>query len=411
MPIYSGDQAVASFLEMCAQQGWESFFLIADHNTYRVLGEEVHQALQGTGRDVELVLLNPEGLHADSVAVSRVLAKYDANPRIFVGVGSGTITDITRFTSHRSRNDFISFPTAGSVDAYTSKNAAMTIGEMKGSIYCHAPIAIFTDIPIIMNAPDKMTASGVADLLGKFTSGADWRMSKLLWDADFNQEIYDRLFENAQRIARNVDGISNRLTDSMSELMACQYESGFCMADFGNSAPASGGEHHIGHAWEMLFHWKGREGLQHGDAVGVAMLFEAHWYEQLRSLSLQRATEMLQHLSIPSSDEQEKILREGMPMIAEDIINSHPIYMQLSGDPAKRLSIRERIIDQWDEVQSIAATVPPVEQLRDWLITVGAPTSTAELGLSDEQAQLGYEFGHYLRERFSINLMRKLFGW
>lgn len=410
MPIYSGNQAVNAFIKMCDQEGWNSFFVIADDNTYRVLGEQVHQALQGKGWDVLLARLDAERLHTDSVAVSRVLAKFDAHQRIFVAVGSGTITDITRFTSHRSRNPFISFPTAGSVDAYTSQNSAMTIGEMKGSVYCQAPIAIFTDIPTIMGAPDAMTASGVADLLGKFSSTADWMMSMLIWGADFDQQIYTRLLQNAQRIAQNVRGISRHEAESMAVLMDCQYESGFCMADFGNSAPASGGEHHIAHAWEMMFHWEGREGLQHGDAVGVAALFEASQYERLRSLSKDEAQHLLQHTNIPAYEEQETAVQAGMPTIAGEIISSRPIFLQLS-DENIFLDVRERILDQWHEIQTTAATVPSVDQMRGWLEEVGAQTSTAALGLSEKEARMGYEYGHYLRERFSINLLRKLFGW
>jgi hypothetical protein len=53
--------------------------------------------------------LNPEHLHADDFSLTRGFRSYDAQPRLFVAVGSGTITDITRSTSHRSRNPFVSF--------------------------------------------------------------------------------------------------------------------------------------------------------------------------------------------------------------------------------------------------------------------------------------------------------------
>ena len=137
----------------------------------------MHQAVQQQGWDVIYLILDPEGLHADGTTLTRVLNAYDAVPRLFVAVGSGTITDTVRFTSHRSQNQFVSFPTAASVDAYTSINAPVTIGRLKGSIYCHAPIAIFTDLPTICESPKFLTASGFGDLISKLTSSSDWKIS------------------------------------------------------------------------------------------------------------------------------------------------------------------------------------------------------------------------------------------
>ena len=162
MPIYVGDKAIEEFIAFCKKGNYEKFILIADENTYRVLGEQVYQAMQAQGWDVQLEVLNPDHLHTDDFSITRVLATYDAQSRLFVAVGSGTITDVTRFTSHRTRNSFVSFPTAASVDAYTSRNAPATVGGLKGSIYCHAPIAIFTDLKTICESPRFLTASVLA---------------------------------------------------------------------------------------------------------------------------------------------------------------------------------------------------------------------------------------------------------
>ena len=92
-----------------------------------------------------------------------------------------------------------------------------------------------------------------------------------------------------QQAADVVDGISTADPKSMAVMMEGQFASGFCMADFGSSAPASGGEHHIAHIWEMMFHWENKEGLYHGHAVGVAAIMCAEWYQRLRSLSREEA--------------------------------------------------------------------------------------------------------------------------
>ena len=96
MPIYVGDNAIEEFINFNKKNNFGEFYLIADENTYAVLGKSVHEALEKQGWDVLTQVLDPEHLHADDFSLTRVFATYDAKPRLFVAVGSGTITDITR---------------------------------------------------------------------------------------------------------------------------------------------------------------------------------------------------------------------------------------------------------------------------------------------------------------------------
>ena len=410
MPIMIGNDMIEKFIQYCKKNQYEKFLIVADENTARVLGDKVHQAVKGQGWDAIYHVFDPKGLHADDTTLTRVFNTYDAVPRLFVAVGSGTITDTARFTSHRSQNQFVSFPTAASVDAYTSKNAPITIGGLKGSIYCHAPIAIFTDLPTICASPKFLTASGFGDLMGKLTSSSDWKITHLVWGSGFDEGIYESALRAAQSAAEVVDGIRSADPESMTVLMEGQFASGFCMADFGNSAPASGAEHHISHIWEMMFDWENRDGLWHGNAVGVAAIQCAEWYQRLRALSREDVQVLINNITIPSREEQITVLKENIPLIAEEIIASDPIYLQLS-DPKKLELIQGRMLDRWDEIQAVAAHVPPPHVISGWIKSLGGPVTTQELDLSQEQAQIAFDYGHYLRERFSINIIRTMFGW
>jgi glycerol-1-phosphate dehydrogenase [NAD(P)+] len=206
MPIMIGDKAIEKFIEFCQQKQYERFIIVAD-------------AVKRQGWDLIYHVLDPEGLHTDGTTLTRVLAAYDAVPRLFVAVGSGTITDTVRFTSHRSQNQFVSFPTAASVDAYTSQNAPVTVGHLKGSIYCHAPIAIFTDLPTICASPKFLTTSGFGDLVGKFTASADWKISHLIWGTDIDEEIYIRNMQTGHRAVEIIAGIRTADPESMAAMV------------------------------------------------------------------------------------------------------------------------------------------------------------------------------------------------
>ena len=113
---------------------------------------------------------------------------------------------------------------------------------------------------------------------------------------------------------------------------------------------------------------------------------------------------------IPSRAAQEAQLRKVLPKIAEELIESNPIYMRMA-DPEVLEKVKHNIIAHWEEIQAIAALVPEASQFRAWFRKLGAPTTPQEIEISEEQARVARDYGHYLRERFSINNIRHLFGW
>ncbi len=142
LPVYAGDQALDRLVAFCRrkwvsardERNLRSFALVADPNTYAALGRAAEGALLGAGFDVRTVIVTGDDIGADEHAVYQVLLGLDKAPRTFVAVGSGTVTDVTRFVSHRSNSDFISLPTAASVDGYTSIGAPMIIDGYKMTI-------------------------------------------------------------------------------------------------------------------------------------------------------------------------------------------------------------------------------------------------------------------------------------
>ena len=90
-----------------------------------------------------------------------------------IAVGSGTIHDITRYHAYERKIPFFSVPTAASVDGYVSTVAAMTWHGFKKSFTAVSPVVVIADTDIFSKAPMRLTASGVADLLGKYTALAD----------------------------------------------------------------------------------------------------------------------------------------------------------------------------------------------------------------------------------------------
>ena len=91
-----------------------------------------------------LVFEARDGLLAGLPETARVRAAIADDAEI-VAVGSGVMTDIVRYAAHLSDRDFVSVPTAASMDGYASSVAAMQFDGVKVTYPARAPHAIFAD--------------------------------------------------------------------------------------------------------------------------------------------------------------------------------------------------------------------------------------------------------------------------
>nr|WP_255563454.1 iron-containing alcohol dehydrogenase [Wolbachia endosymbiont of Bemisia tabaci] len=118
---------------------------------------------------------------------------------LMVAFGSGTVNDICKYASYLEKKDYISFPTAASMNGYSSANASILVDGYKKSFGAHLPKAIYIDTDIIANAPPRLTLSGFADFICRSTVQADWLLSHLLLGTEYN-ELPFKLVRNLEEI-------------------------------------------------------------------------------------------------------------------------------------------------------------------------------------------------------------------
>ncbi len=401
LPYQIVSDAVPPLLEFCRERGLNRFFLVADANTYRVLGQRTEAALSAMGIDVKTILITGNEIVTDEHYIVQALVETKGEDRPFIAVGSGTITDITRFISHRSREFFISLPTAPSVDGFTSIVAPMVVGRYKMPVPAQPPIAVFADLPTLCAAPRRMIAAGLGDLIGKYTSLADWRLGALLYNEPYNAEIDQYIRASVDAAVAEISSVASASCEGITHLMDGLIGSGFGMLAFGDSRPASGSEHHIAHYWEMMGIIEGRPANLHGAEVGVATLLAAQRYDALRQVSRADAAALLEKRSFPSHEQMQAEIEANYGPVAGQIIQIQAPLFKMTLQDFRRL--KTDILAHWDEIQAIAHSVPPSPRIESWLAAVQAPIQPADIGLSHEQKMQGLAFGHYLRDRFTLN--------
>jgi glycerol-1-phosphate dehydrogenase [NAD(P)+] len=252
---------------------WPSALLVMDRNTQEAVGVRVAQTFRDAGVDIrELVFPQRSGLLADEEALATVRAQLTDRVQP-VAVGSGVLTDIVRYAAHLCDREFVSVPTAASMDGYASSVAALQLDGVKVTYPARAPKAIFADPRVAAAAPPELTRSGIGDLLAKATARVDWLAAHLLYGESYSEAVAERVLEPLSFAASNVEALMAGDADAIRALLSGLVQSGIAIAIVGSSRPASGCEHHASHFWDLLAARGKRPHAPHGLQVGYATRF------------------------------------------------------------------------------------------------------------------------------------------
>ena len=203
--IYLGDDTLGEMLVYLRDIKAVNIVLISDENQYQALGSRVEKALLSEGFEVKNVIFYGDEISADEKYVVQALLPSDDSDQLYIAVGSGTVTDIVRFVSYRAKSPFISLPTAPSVDGFASNGSSMTIMGYKQTVISKPPLAIFSDLDTLCNAPRKLIASGFGDMFGKYTALADWKLAEIINNDPYDEAIADRSRKARDMVAEQID--------------------------------------------------------------------------------------------------------------------------------------------------------------------------------------------------------------
>lgn len=161
---------------------------------------------------------------------------------------------------------------------YASPVAPLVTGGFKITIPASIPIAIIADPEVLRRAPHTMTLAGFGDLLGKYNSRTDWRLTHIVTGEYYCGEVEDLVNRTVDECVKNAAGIGTQSGDAVEGLIKGLILSGIWMLAVGNSWPASGAEHSLSHYWEVMSMLKNRPSHFHGTQVGVGTSVMAKVY-------------------------------------------------------------------------------------------------------------------------------------
>lgn len=281
--ILVGSGVFPQIVQIIKEHHWKHVCLIADANTCRVAGGRAESLLKDAGIPVHTVLFpEKERLTPDEAALGHIVAELCPEDDLLLAVGSGTINDLTRLVSFRTKIPYVIAATAPSMDGFASTVSPLILKGEKVTLPGVYPAAIIADTSIMKDAPMEMLTAGFGDIIGKFTSNADWRLSHILNGEQYCGVCAELVAQAVQKCADNGAKLKERDEDAVKYVTEALVLSGIAMGLYKDSRPASGAEHHFSHYWEVDALEKGEEHSLHGNSVSVGAVVSASLYELAR---------------------------------------------------------------------------------------------------------------------------------
>ncbi len=256
--------------------GYKKLLVVMDLITEKVFGGHIVARLRKYGLNCSMYVIPHEEPIPNEEIIESVMDFFTPEIDCVVGVGAGTINDICKYASFTRNKPYMIVGTAASMDGYASSVAPLIVGGKKVTFPAHTPKVILASDSVLREAPEKLTAAGVGDLMGKYTCHADWKLSNAMTGEAYCEFVSGLTMKPLSMFVENL--IKHDYLDYYT-LMNCLIVSGIAMAFNGDSRPASGAEHHMSHYLEMKHIENGHELIPHGLQVGFFTLVNLRLYE------------------------------------------------------------------------------------------------------------------------------------
>jgi len=357
-------------------------FLISDLNTYEAAGKSVEKYLDDAGIPYTGFVFQNSDLEPDERAVGQAALYFDTGCDIILGIGSGTVNDIGKMLAKVTGCKYIVVCTAPSMDGYASATSSMIRNGIKVSLPSVCPCAIAADLDIISNAPDRLLQAGLGDMLAKYISICEWRISNIITGEFYCEEIAGIVRASLRRCISASYGLKNREPEAVKVFIEGLILAGMAMSFAESSRPASGIEHYFSHLWEMRSLQFGTPAYLHGIQCGVASVLALHIYEFIKAIKpcRQKALDYVRNFSV---DSWNKFITGFLGSGASPLTEQEKTEGKY--DKQKHRERLEVILSNWDEIlKVINEELPSCKDVERMLKEAGAPVNAGELGHSGD---------------------------
>ena len=390
--------AVKRLPEHIKELGYKKIFMVADKNTWAAAGEAAAAELEKAGLVYDKVILDYDEVIPDEHVIGEILAAVVQDSDLILAVGSGTLNDLCKLISYRMGLDYIIYATAPSMDGFVSIGAPVILNHVKTTIDAHGPVAVIGDVDVLSQAPMRLIAAGLGDTLGKYTCLFDWKLSRLINDEYYCEEVVKMVEQAISTVMEYSNDVQNRNPEAIKAVTEALVLTGIAMSFVGNSRPASGCEHHFSHFWEMKAFMHGKYPALHGTQVGVGTIIALKLYHMLEN-------EQVDFAKVKASTfDKEAWIREIHEVYEDAADGIIAVEEKSQKNNIDERNIRLEVIEKnWDKIQSmIREELPQVKDMEDLFAGLNAPINPTQIDVSLDELYESVIYAKEVRPRYTV---------
>ncbi len=386
---------------ICESGLGRSVLIVADKNTYAVAGERIQKNLAAAGFGCRVCLLTGGHVEPTLEMADFITAMADEQIDFLLSVGSGVVTDLTRYSAFLVHKPFAAFGTAASMDGYTSITSSLMIGGMKITKYGKAARLIMFDPAVLATAPPLMQASGVGDILAKYGVIVDWKLGSAAAGEVFCPLCEQLLLMGLKKCIDNMDEIIARTEKGMEALIEALILAGLTVLIVKNTRPVASVEHNMAHYWDMMHVACGGSAVpSHGICVGIGFIYCLRYHSMLKSADLSTLDkEKIKSSRMTKQQKKDYICGCYPPGVGEEIMEANKDWYIEWDEQERRIDALSAYHSQYVKDTAI---LPDVNDMISWFKRFGAPVSAAQAGISQERIQNALLCTKDFRQRYSI---------
>lgn len=279
------------------QDGKKKIFIVSGPKTNNLAGKIVRDALEETDFQTHTMIVKEANMGYVNWTIDEI-ARFE--PSLIIGIGGGKNIDVAKLSSYESNIPFISIPTTLAHDGVASPFVSLKGLEENYSITAQTPQAILADISILMQAPPRLLAAGIGDIVSNLTAVLDWKLAHRIKNEYFGHYAALLSRMSAELLLDNHKKINTRDPESVRIVLEAIISSSMGMAVAGNSRPASGSEHLFSHALDKIIP---PDVALHGEQCGIGTIMMMY----LHNGNWKLIKDALKHVGAPTTAEELRV--------------------------------------------------------------------------------------------------------
>ena len=399
--VITGKGAISLLPEKIKRLGAKKPFILADKNTYAACGAKVEKILEKDGISCCTYVFPSGDIKPDERTVGSAIMHFNPDCDIIVGIGSGVINDTCKILANIAKLKYIIVATAPSMDGFASATSSVDRDGLKISVQSKCPDIIIGDTEILKNAPEKSLISGLGDIIAKYISIAEWRISHLINGEYYCEDIASLIRNSVKICVENSAGLLLREDNAVEAVFKGLVLSGAAMSFAGVSRPASGNEHYFSHIWDMRALEFGDNSSTHGIQCAIGTLLCAKLYEKLLDTvpDKEKAIQYVRSFDL-AAHQKELMLFLGK--------GADAMILQEKDENKYSLEKYEKridaIIDNFDGIKKIIKEeIPPSKEIEKLLESVSCPKTPVQIGISPSVVPKTFAATKDIRDKYILS--------